>query len=168
VTPNTLPARQAGAGRCALLGWRLRQRYLAGIVKSKATYLDAIDDRLWSAALWLYAFSGRCYPFLILAPGAASETGATFWLLPITLGLSRRLSALDEAFAANPLTFLSTHAPQLSVGLLRLRFCPDGELPRLFAAVDARLDVYSWLSLRKTDGLGGDDAAEEVARDILK
>jgi hypothetical protein len=154
VTPNTLPARQAGAGRCALLGWRLRQRYLAGIVKSKATYLDA--------------FSGRCYPFLILAPGAASETGATFWLLPITLGLSRRLSALDEAFAANPLTFLSTHAPQLSVGLLRLRFCPDGELPRLFAAVDARLDVYSWLSLRKTDGLGGDDAAEEVARDILK
>jgi hypothetical protein len=105
-----------------LVAWRLPGR-VPGL-KPTITYLDTIDNCFGSAALCLRALPNGCWSFLILAPCRTSKAGAAFWFLPVTFCLSGLPSALEKTSTDNLLTFLSTHAPQLSVGLLRLRFWP--------------------------------------------
>ena len=60
------------------------------------------------------------------------------------------------------LTFRSTHGPQLSVGLLRLRFCPLERLPSPLADVGAVLDLSSLSQLRVVEASNGEDVDGEV------
>jgi hypothetical protein len=84
------------------------------------------------------------------------------------LSVQKALNTEQAASASNPLTFLSTHAPQLSVGLLRFRFCPVGEAPSPSAAVGADRNPSSLPCVRKMDEPGGDGAAKGAAGGMLK
>ena len=84
------------------------------------------------------------------------------------LSEQKALSTEQAASAFNRPTFLSTHAPQLSVGLLRFRFWPVGEAPSRSAAVGADLNPSSLPCLRKMDEPGREGVDEGGAGGMLK